>query len=256
MSFVELPLMIGVKRSLARYQDPEAQKHQEAFEQVRFKVLERDRYTCRFCGMTTAPSEGRPSGYFEVHHLDDDHRNNRVDNLVTACPFCHMCFTAGLRGDDLVRRKTQPVQSAVPLWLPWLTQNELNRLAHVVFQVLHLGAKDVEALGLIALRSVAYKIQQVILDQGGFGMDMIFGRDVDGDGVQCNHLYDVLASLPQSVYDRRGKLHGLRLWPKPEMFAEQIAYWHAHAWKSIPPASWNEFLYNLDLRLSNVGASH
>lgn len=243
-------LQIGVKRTLSRINDPRADDAQAEFERVRGRIMERDRFVCRFCGIHTTPSNGHPSGYFEVHHLDDDHHNNRPDNLVTACPFCHMVFTAGLRGDNLgLRHGGNPTDSAHLLWLPGISQNLLNRLSHVVFQVLRLTAVEVDEHGLDGLRESARQMQEQILDKGSRGIDIVFGRDLQGELMRCHHLYDVLRQLSGPDYAQRQKIDGLRLWPRREVFAEQIDYWKTHAWKSLPPSSWMGLMSGIGRRL-------
>ncbi|CAM3787111.1 HNH endonuclease [Vreelandella rituensis] len=46
----------------------------------------RDHNTCRYCGMYS-PSKAS----LEIDHLDGNHGNWNVDNLVTACLWCHGC---------------------------------------------------------------------------------------------------------------------------------------------------------------------
>ena len=50
------------------------------------RVHERDTKTCRYCGMYS------PNGSaLEVDHVDGDHSNWDMDNLVSACLWCHGC---------------------------------------------------------------------------------------------------------------------------------------------------------------------
>ena len=83
-----LDLSLSVKTSEFRDNDRGSGDADRAFQGVRLVVLSRDRYTCQGCGLQTRGVDGK-SGYFEVHHVDDDHHNNHPDNLATVCPFCH-----------------------------------------------------------------------------------------------------------------------------------------------------------------------
>ena len=60
-------------------------KNQIRFSGNKYKVLERDNYTCQICGNTTQ---------LVVHHKDDsgqsDNPNNDMDNLITLCRRCHI----------------------------------------------------------------------------------------------------------------------------------------------------------------------
>lgn len=41
---------------------------------------------CPFCPSTAV-------GEFEIHHIDEDHSNNEMDNLILLCPTCHAKVT-------------------------------------------------------------------------------------------------------------------------------------------------------------------
>ena len=53
--------------------------------EIRQKVLTRDNHTCQFCHF-------KSQKYQEVHFIDRDTTNFHMDNMVTACIFCHQCF--------------------------------------------------------------------------------------------------------------------------------------------------------------------
>ena len=94
----------------ARQADPK-------FKSFELRVLQRDRYTCKFCGF-------QAKLFQEVVNLDSNYTNNRMENLVTACCFCSQCFfiesvgVGGYGGGTLV-------------YLPELTQPEVNSFCHV-----------------------------------------------------------------------------------------------------------------------------
>lgn len=88
---VLLPLTFGVKRTTYRAGDPAADEADQAFRAIRPTVLERDDKRCRYCGF-------RAERYQEVHHLNGDHGDNRPDNLICACAFCHGANHVGFQG--------------------------------------------------------------------------------------------------------------------------------------------------------------
>lgn len=96
-----------------------ARKADERFRTFEIKVFQRDSYTCQFCGF-------QAKLYQDVVNLDGNYSNNKLDNLVTACCFCAQCFfvesvgVGGYGGGTLI-------------YLPELTQTELNSLCHVLF---------------------------------------------------------------------------------------------------------------------------
>ena len=87
--FTNLPVL-SVKRKQWRMEQSEHDRNEAdaVFQEVRKKVLDRDGRRCWFCGFTSTAHQ-------EVHHLDDDHTNNRLDNLVTICNIDHLCFHLG-----------------------------------------------------------------------------------------------------------------------------------------------------------------
>ena len=66
--------------------DPERLPKRE-WNKIRKVVLERDAYTCQFCGHTAKES-------MNVHHVDEI-GENKPDNLITCCVACHAVMHMG-----------------------------------------------------------------------------------------------------------------------------------------------------------------
>ncbi len=49
---------------------------------MRKLALKRDNYTCQTCGL-------RSRKKMTVHHLNENHEDNRLENLLTLCRPCH-----------------------------------------------------------------------------------------------------------------------------------------------------------------------
>jgi len=64
------------------------QQTKEEWQEIRRNALERDRYTCQYCGH-------RAEKYQIVHHLDEDPSNNSLDNLTVICQMCNVVMHAG-----------------------------------------------------------------------------------------------------------------------------------------------------------------
>lgn len=90
-----------------------------AFQSFKKRVLERDAYTCRYCGF-------QAKKYQEVINLNNDYSNNRLSNMVTACCFCTQCFFLEAVGQD-------DYGGGVLIYLPDISQGDLNGLCHVLF---------------------------------------------------------------------------------------------------------------------------
>ena len=92
--------------------EPDGAGHEEAIR----AAFARDQHTCRFCGHVA-------TAWQEVFHLDGDHDNWAVDNLVTACTLCH-------GGQHLGRPTVE--QEQVLIWLPDMSSGgtQLRRAPH------------------------------------------------------------------------------------------------------------------------------
>lgn len=120
----KIVLIPSVKLGVWRKDDKNSDKADEEFAAKRPEILQRDGFVCGGCGMKTLPiTKTLPSGHFDVHHIDDDHTNNKDTNLITICPFCHDVFHLGNAGAR---------QSASAIWLPQISQADLNLVMHVL----------------------------------------------------------------------------------------------------------------------------
>lgn len=90
------------------------------FKQIAEKIRARDQYTCQFCGFAA------PNVDFDIINLDNNYQNNKAGNLVTTCPICAQCFFLESIG-------TGAFGGGVLIYLPEITQNQLNALCNEVF---------------------------------------------------------------------------------------------------------------------------
>lgn len=231
-------LVMSAKRSVWRMHD-HADDSDKIFRQIRLPILSAGNYTCCFCGH-------KSDKYQEVHHGDDDHKNNSPSNLHLSCPLCHQVFHLGLagmkEGGDLV-------------YLPELTQAELNQLALVIWLVsvadpsqfkdaqqamlftrLAGRAKTLEGMlgnrrGTVLLRLKA------ALKETQFPAEYI-------DKIKLSHLSPTLLSnalmgLSDDLYAKRADLlGGLRLYPNATRFRERIAHWSEEQSAVLPIPAW------------------
>lgn len=132
-----LPLVLSAKREHWRMDDSESADADAEFGKVRAKARERDKNTCRFCGF----KQNKVDGYIQIHHLNDDHHDNGMTNLVAACMHCHANQHIGLWG---------AAGEAVIIFLPEIPQFQLNHLCRTV-----LAAKRFHAKAEVDIRTIA-----------------------------------------------------------------------------------------------------
>jgi hypothetical protein len=61
----------------------------EDWKQIRLKILERDDYSCQYCGF-------KSDKWQIVHHIDGNPNNNRQSNLMVVCQMCNLIEHAGM----------------------------------------------------------------------------------------------------------------------------------------------------------------
>ena len=104
-----------------RRADPKFQKFQQ-------RVFARDEQTCQYCGF-------KSTKFMDVVNADGNYRHNHVNNLVTSCPFCTQCFFLdGIGKGDF--------GGATLIYLPEMSQNDLNALCHVLFAMVISGGRS------------------------------------------------------------------------------------------------------------------
>lgn len=185
-----------------------ARKADQRFKAFEEKVLQRDKYTCQFCGF-------QARDFQEVINLDMNYTNNKMNNMVTACCFCAQCFfvesvgVGGYGGGNLI-------------YLPEMTQPELNSLCHVLFCAItnDTGYKNTAQN---IYRSFKFRTQAIEEKFGeGTSDPAIFGQLMIDSMVQKK----LAGQLFQSI----------RLLPSRAKFRIQIERWAASALGEMPVA--------------------
>lgn len=173
-------------------------KVSKSFQAVAKKVFARDNYTCRFCGF-------QAQEYQDIVNLDHNYQNNRGSNLVTACCFCSQCFfieSVGLDG----------VSGGQIIYLPEISQGELNSLCHVLFCAMGSGDTYQDSAQSI-YRSLRLRSQVVEKEIGpGLSNPATFGQV----------LIETKDKFPKANYEFINKL---RLLPAFTKFKMQLNVW-------------------------------
>jgi intracellular multiplication protein IcmJ len=203
--------MLSVKRGLFRCDDPSADYSDSVFRAIRPKIIDRDNGTCKFCDF-------RSPKYQEVHHIDDNHANNDLENLITVCPLCHCCFHLGFTGQN---------NRGIIIYLDptiGVSQADLNQ----VVRTLWIGelSKDT-LLRMLSINMLAklYK-QNVPADRKLGSSDPLA-------------LGDFFLQMDDANYAKRMSfLNGYYLLPLKEGFQDQINYWSKNVFNSFSSENW------------------
>jgi intracellular multiplication protein IcmJ len=174
-------------------------KTDTAFVAFSKKIFERDKYACQFCGF-------QAKTYQEVINLDQNYHNNQPRNLVTACCFCAQCFFIESIGK-------QDYGGGTIIYLPKITQNDLNGLCHVLFEAM-VKATDYqnEAQNLYRTLTLGSKVVEKTLSEG-MSDPALLGRMI------------IDAYMEDRIVTTEKILKDLRLLPSRDKFNAQILAW-------------------------------
>lgn len=176
--------------------------------EIRKAVMDRDGNTCQCCGFKAAK-------YQEIHFVDHNRQNLRMDNLATVCIFCHQCYNIDV---------ASKMRSAVLIWLPEIDQASLHHIARAIY--------------------VARISQGPMAEAARVALDTLMARreesrrriQTDDPYVLATVLRDYLTS--RHYAERGSKLDGVRLLPLDRrlireadlefnQFPQILAYWRS-----------------------------
>ncbi len=112
--------IIGVKRGVWRQDDEHAHLADAQFSSVKQKVRQRFSGCCAHCG--------HESLFNEIHHRDNDHHNNDIDNLALLCARCHQVYHLGITA---IRR------SGFLAVIPEMKQTQINKVCTGFYVMQH-----------------------------------------------------------------------------------------------------------------------
>lgn len=177
---------------------------------VRDKILKRDNYTCKYCGWHSERHQ-------EIHHINHNHKDFKESNLATVCPLCHQVFHLS---------SASITEGAEIIWLPEMTQEDLNRLCIAIFIAEKSGNKKWEG--------PAKRLFNALNSRAEFVNNSLSDKASD-PGVFA----ETLLNLSKEEYKGREKfVKNLRLLPFSSRFLTQIEYWSAACFKDIPLDDW------------------
>lgn len=176
--------------------------------ELRAKVFERDHHTCVFCGF-------KAQKYQDIHFVDQNPANTRMENMQTSCMYCAQCF-------DL--EKTAAMKSGVLVWMPEIAQEDLAHIARAIY-VARISQGTMAECARGALETLMGRRTEAISRVG-----------TDDPFIMATVMRDFLGSRQYGA--RAQKLNGLRLFPLDRrivkegdlefnQFPQILAYWRS-----------------------------
>lgn len=214
----------GAQNSLKGAADAKAALSPE----IRQKILSRDDHSCQMCGF-------KSQKYQDIHFVDGDVTNLQMDNLITACIYCHQCF-------DL--DKVAEMRSGVLVWLPEISQVDLHHIARAIY------------VARISQGSMAETAKKALETLMGRREEVKTRLHTDDPHVLALVMKDFLG--PRHYAMREKKLEGVRLFPLDRriikegdlefnQFPQILAYWRSKAgpFGGKVPNQWKKFYAQL-----------
>jgi intracellular multiplication protein IcmJ len=181
-------------------------REDKAFLPVREKILGRDNYTCQYCGF-------QAKEFQEIVNIDGDYTHNKFSNLMTACCFCSQClFIESIALDEMGGGQL--------IYLPEMTQAELNSFCHVLFCAMGNGTGYQDSAQSI-YRSFKFRSQPIENKYGaGTSNPAMLGQLI-------------LEHQARNSESKNNILKDLRLLPSYIKFKVQLEAWAAAALEEL-----------------------
>lgn len=192
---------IALNISMYNYSMFVSRKSKPAFRKLAKHVFERDSYTCQYCGFQARE-------YQEVVNLDQNYKNNKIDNLVTACCFCTQCFFLESIGEGGYGGGTL-------IFVPEMTQNELNSLCHVLFCAM-INETNYKESAQSIYRTLRMRSQII---------EKELGEGTCNPGAFGQLFLDYQSSQSSEDKSIMGIMKNMRLLPSRSRFTRQILRW-------------------------------
>lgn len=181
-------------------------KLDKAFLPVQQRVMERDGYTCQYCGF-------QAKEYQEVVNLDGNYSNNKLGNMVTACCFCSQCLFLESVGVD-------EMGGGQLIYMPEMSQSDLNSFCHVLFCAMENNTAYQDSAQAI-YRSLKFRSQII---------ESKFGTGTSNPNVMGQIIIEAQSQTPEKKVDI---LKDVRLLPSHTKFRIQLEAWAAAALKEL-----------------------
>lgn len=197
---------LKLSASLSGWRAFVGRKNNKGFQPIKNKILNRDVYTCQYCGF-------QASDFQEVVNLDGNYANNKSENLITACCFCTQCLFLQAVG-------LEDSGGGQLIFLPEISQADLNSFCHVLFCAMENNTGYQDTAQSI-YRSLKFR-SQIIENK--------FGAGTSNPSIMGQLIIEHRAQTRQSSMHI---LTDIRLLPLNTKFKKQLDTWAAAALKEL-----------------------
>lgn len=197
------------------------------------KVLEKYNYTCYYCGFQSNELQ-------EVHHFNGDHDDYSPSNLTCVCPLCHQSHHLN---------SAYIHNGAELIWLPELTQQELNHLCRALFVANQIREESGSKNNHFILDNGFSYIWQNILYSRKKILNTKFGDGASDLGKFAQVLLDIKETQPNLYKNRANWIKGFKLLHNPNRFILQTQHWKNHNFKNIQVHNWIKLAKKLEINL-------
>ena len=182
------------------------------------KVWERDAYRCYYCSFVSKKHQ-------EIHHLNEDHQDNSIDNLVTICPLCHQCFHLDI---------ATATNGGKIIWLPEFSQQELNYLSRAIFIAAEEAQQAEEGKEVPGFSKIANMLESSLLERS-----LITEQHIQQGSSEPANFATALLNMSEENYEKREEfIKPFKLLNLRTRFPIQTKYWKNNTFKNIPVETW------------------
>lgn len=200
-------IVFSVKRLVWRKNDEHMEAADAEYKAKRDARLAKGQYQCIFCGFR--------SKHTEIHHRNDNHADNRDENLAIADPLCHGTQHIGQVGSK---------RHGIFIYMEALPQAELNHLQRTIAVVLEIGTDSEKAEATALLQHLASRGELVAREWGS---------------ANPSDFANALLRLDSAGFEKRqSAFAGLGLLYRPVRFFEYVGRWIDELYRTLPTNTW------------------
>jgi len=200
-------IVFSVKRQVWRKNDEHMEAADTEYKAKRDSRLAKGQFQCVFCGFR--------SKHTEIHHSNDNHADNRDENLVIADPLCHGTQHIGQVGSK---------RHGIFIHVEALPQAELNHLQRTIAVVLETGTDSEKAEASALLQHLASRGELVVREWGS---------------ANPSDFANALLRLDSAGFEKRqSAFAGLGLLYRPVRFLEYVGRWAEELYRTLPTNTW------------------